>query len=171
MTIRNQIRLRRAERQAEGYLELGMAQYALDALDRVAHAVNSSAHALYLRGEALRTLERYREALAPLKKVAKAEPDNVHVWLALGWCHKRTARIDLAVKALERALAVDPSDALVHYNLACYLSLAGDRERALAHLSRALAIDPHYRNLAHDEPDFDPIRSDPEFQALTSIIV
>jgi Flp pilus assembly protein TadD len=126
---------------------------------------------LYLRGEALRSLERYDEALEPLREAAENRPDNTRVWLALGWCHKRTGRIDLAVESLEKALDVKPCDALNHYNLACYLSLAGKRRRALTHLSKALAIDSDYRALAHDERDFDPIRSDPEFQALTSIIV
>lgn len=147
-----------------------MAQHALDTLDPLGRLATASPHALYLRGEALRTLERYAEALEPLEKAAEARPKGIHVWLALGWCYKRTGRLNRAVEALRRALKVDKSDALVHYNLACYLSLAGDRRRALAHLSRALAIDSHYRRLVHDEPDFDPIRSDPEFQALTSII-
>lgn len=171
MTGGDSIRLRQAEQEAEGYLELGMPDHALRALDRLAEEGDSSAHALYLRGEALRTLHRYREAIGPLRKAVRAEPDEIHLWLALGWCYKRTSRIDLAIDALEQALEVDPSEALVHYNLACYLSLAGDKDRALDHLSRALTIDSDYRRLVHDEPDFDPIRSDPDFQALTSIIV
>ena len=116
-------------------------------------------------------LERYDEALEPLGRAKAIDPDNVGVWLALGWCYKRTARIDRAVEALERASRVAPSDALVHYNLACYLSLAGDTPRALACLAQAIALDSRYRELVHDEPDFDPIRSDPEFIALTSIVV
>jgi tetratricopeptide (TPR) repeat protein len=165
------VRLRRATQRAEGYLELGMPQQALDALDQLPAGPNVGMHVLYLRGEALRMLERYQEALGPLESAAEIDPDEICVWLALGWCYKRTARIDLAVEALGRALAVKPADALVHYNLACYLSLAGNKDAALSHLSRALSIDPHYRNLVHDEPDFDAIRSDPTFQALTSIIV
>jgi Flp pilus assembly protein TadD len=163
--------LRQIEREAEGYLEFGMGEHALDALARLGKAANLSPHALYLRGEALRELERYDEALRPLRRAAKADPDDLHVWLALGWCHKRTARIDLAVRAMERALEVAPSEALVHYNLACYLSLAGDKERALTHLSQAVTLNARFRALAHDEPDFESIRSDPAFQKLTTIVV
>jgi Flp pilus assembly protein TadD len=163
--------LRQIEREAEGYLEFGMAEHALNVLGRLGKAAHLSPHALYLRGEALRELERHDEAIRPLRQAAKADPDNLHVWLALGWCHKRTARIDLAVRALDRALEVEPSEALVHYNLACYLSLAGDKERALTHLSHAVTLDARYRVLAHEEPDFDPIRSDPGFQDVTSIVV
>jgi tetratricopeptide (TPR) repeat protein len=170
-TARNQIRLEQIERHAEGYLELGMAQHALDELDQLRVAAAGSPRALYLRGEALRELERYREALKPLRKAAKVDPDNTHVWLSLGWCHKRTGRVDLAVKALERALEVEPTEPLLQYNLACYLSLVGNKERALAHLSQALKLAPRYREMVHDEPDFDPIRSDPDFEALTRVIV
>jgi len=171
LTTRNRIRLEQIERHAEGYLELDMARHALDELDELGEAAAGSPRALYLRGEALRELERYPEALEPLRKAAQVEPDNIHVWLALGWCHKRTARIDLAVKALERALEVEPTEPLVQYNLACYFSLMGNKERALAHLSQALTLDSSYRVMVHDEPDFDPIRSDPGFQALTQVIV
>jgi Flp pilus assembly protein TadD len=171
LRAQDRVRLRQLERQAEGYLELDMAEHALDVLDRLGDRARWSPHALYLRGEALRELERYEQAVRPLRRAAKADPDNPHVWLALGWCHKRTGRIDLAVKTMERAVEAEPDNPLVHYNLACYLSLAGDKERALAHLSQAFALDPYYRSLVHEEPDFDPIRSDPDFQALVSIIV
>jgi len=170
-SARDHIRLKQIERHAEGYLELGMAQHALDELDELKEATTGSPRALYLRGEALRELERYPEALKPLRKAAKVDPEDIHVWLALGWCHKRMGRVDLAVKALERALEVEATEPLVQYNLACYLSLVGDKEGALAHLSEALALDPRYRAMVHDEPDFDPIRSDPGFQALTQVIV
>ena len=35
----------------------------------------------------------------------------------------------------------------------------------------ALRIDPRYRTMIDDESDFDPLRTDPDFLALTSIIV
>ena len=83
----------------------------------------------------------------------------------------RTGRIDLAIGALEQAGEVAPDEALVQYNLACYCSLAGDKQQALAYLARALAMDAHYRDLIGAEADFDPIRSDPDFQAITGATV
>jgi Flp pilus assembly protein TadD len=166
----NHIRRKQALRQAEGYLELEMSEHALRALARLEDPADFDAHGHYLKGLALRGTERYEEALVPLVRAAKLRPSDVRIWLALGWCHKRTGRVDLAVQDLERALEFDPTGALIHYNLACYLSLFGDKPRALSHLSRALRIDANYRRLVDDEPDFDPIRSDPEFQALTSMI-
>lgn len=169
MTPKSRIRRTKIQREAEGYLELGMPQHALDTLARLGAPDACDTHALYLWGEALRGMQRYREALTPLEQAAEAGPENLHVWFALGWCYKRTGRIDLAIDSLEKVLAVEPSEPLVHYNLACYWSLAGNKRRALEFLSRALDIDPEYGLLIDDEPDFDPLRSDPEFQALCGV--
>ncbi len=174
------------QHQAEGYLELGLPQQALRMLARLgstgrAGGVDSAGadtvdgadgsngvdvRTLYLQGEALRSLERYVEAIVPLRKVAELEPENVRVLLALGWCHKRIGRIDLAIEALETALAADSDEPLIRYNLACYHSVAGDKQQALAYLEQALTLDANYRLLIDHEPDFDPLRADPEFQAI-----
>jgi hypothetical protein len=62
----DRIRLRQIIREAEGYLELGMARHAMEVLERVQSPGTFKSHILRLRGEALRVLERYEEALAPL---------------------------------------------------------------------------------------------------------
>lgn len=170
VTAREQVRRKQLERQAEGYLELGMPQQALETLARLREPRGLRPRALFLQGEALRCLCRYAEALVPLCRASQAEPANVQIWLALGWCYKRTARLDLAIHSLERALEAAPSDALIHYNLACYHSLAGNKRRALSYLAQAFALDPEYRGLVDSEPDFDPLRADPDFQALTRLV-
>lgn len=171
MSGSNRVRIQRILREAEGYLELNMPQTALDLLSRITDPGTFRGQQLYWTGEALRALERYVEAIAVLEQAADLQPSNIHVWLALGWCRKRSGRLDLAITALERAEEVSPEEAIVQYNLACYWSLAGKKQRALAYLSRAISIDSNYRDLIVDERDFDPIRSDPEFRALTEIIV
>ncbi len=148
-----------------------MAEHALEVLHRHSQRRPLSPRGLYLWGEALRSLERYREALVPLVAAAKAAPGDVHVRLALGWCYKRCGKLSQAIAALQQALEASPRDALLHYNLACYFSLAGNKPQALKHLSRALTLESDYRLMVDDEPDFDPIRDDPTFVALTSIIV
>jgi Flp pilus assembly protein TadD len=167
----DRIRRQQLVLQAEGYLELGMPRHALEVLARCGDLDSLPDHALYLQGECLRALDQYREALQPLTKAAEGSPHNVHVWLSLGWCYKRTGRLDMAIESLEEALAVEPNDPLVHYNLACYWSLAKNRRQALAFLSKAIDLKDHYRTLVAAEPDFDPIRSDPAFQALVRVTV
>ena len=162
----DRIRRMKLQHQAEGYLELDLPKQALQLLDRLGEADSVDVRTLSLRGEALRSLERYVDAIVPLRKVAELEPENVKVLLALGWCQKRIGRIDLAIEALEAALAADSEEPLIRYNLACYHSVAGDKRQALAFLEQALALDPNYRRLIDDEPDFDPLRNDPEFHAV-----
>jgi len=181
------VRRKQVLREAEGYLELVIAgqelgslpkglrdEACLLALDSLAHTRFSGAtlpQALLLEGQALKLMERYRDALDPLERSADLAPDNLHVWLALGWCHKRTGRLDLGIQSLESALELDGDDAIVPYNLACYWSLTGNRKLALAYLAQALELDPQYRDMVPAESDFDPIRDDPEFQTLTAVVV
>jgi tetratricopeptide (TPR) repeat protein len=156
---------------AEGYLELGLPAQALAALARLSVDEMQDARALYLRGEALRSLERYDEAIDWLGQAADLVPDDIHIWLALGWCQKRVGRMDAAIGALENALSADPGEAIIYYNLACYWSLVHNKPHALAYLANAFEIDSNYRDLVHEEPDFEPLRNDPDFQELTSVIV
>lgn len=148
-----------------------MYDHALATLDRLGDPADLEVAALYLKGEALKSLGRHTEALVEFQRAAASVPDDVHVRLSMGWCYKRTGRIDLAIEALEEALQVEPGDALLHYNLACYWSLAGSKRRALKYLADALRIDSDYRDLIDAEHDFDPIRDDPDFVSLVSVIV
>lgn len=166
MTVRRHIRREKIQREAEGYLELGLAQHALQTLGRLGDPAGYSTESLYLWGEALRALHRPFEALVPLERAIKAAPEDIRIRLALGWCYKRTGRLDLAVSTLEQALLIEPNESLLHYNLACYLSLSGKKRQALRYLAEAVAMDETYRKMIAGESDFDPIRTDPEFQAV-----
>jgi tetratricopeptide (TPR) repeat protein len=125
--------------------------------------------ASYLMGEALRSLERYREALKPLEVAAALRPAEIGVAIALGWCYKRTHRLAQAIDVLERAQRHNPDDdsGLLHYNLACYWSLAGNAAKALDELAAALDLEPELRNLIAEESDFDQLRGNPDFERLT----
>jgi Flp pilus assembly protein TadD len=164
--MRDRIRRVRIRSEAEGYLELGMAQHALDSLGRLGDPAGFDAESLYLWGEGLRAQERYYEALMPLERAVKVIPQDIRVRMALSWCYKRTGRLDLAIASTEEALRITPTEAVLHYNLACYLSLAGEKCRALRLLNEALTMDPDFGELIDEESDFDPLRSDPEFQKI-----
>ena len=66
---------------------------------------------------------------------------------------------------------VNTGSGILFYNLACYWSLAGGKEHTLEYLQQAFAMNPDYRDMVGKESDFDPLRNDADFQALTSIIV
>lgn len=160
-------RIMRQLDEAEGFLMLGLPRQALEILERRDDWATMLFEASFLRGEALRSLERYREALKPLEVAATLRPADVGVAIALGWCYKRTHRLAQAIDALERAERHHPEVALLHYNLACYWSLAANTTRALDELAQALDLEPELRALIPDEPDFDQLRGNPEFERLT----
>src|SRR3954469_16062685 len=159
-------RIKRQLDEAEGYLMLGLPERALAILGRRADWATMQFEASYLLGEALRSLERYREALKPLEVAAALRPAEVGLAVALGWCYKRTHRLAQAIDALERAARAHPDEPLLHYNLACYWSLARNAPRALDELATALGLEPDLRDLIADEADFDPLRGDPEFERI-----
>lgn len=162
-------RLFRACREAEGYLELGMPREGLRSLQQHQTLVHADARGCYLMGECLRELKRYQEATIPLRRSLALIPDDTHVAIALAWCLKRLGRLEQAIETLEDALHIEPGTAIIHYNLACYWSLARNRRHALQHLARALEIDGNYVDFVRDEPDFDPLRHDPQFQQLVGL--
>ncbi|MEX2188128.1 MAG: tetratricopeptide repeat protein [Pirellulales bacterium] len=184
--IRRQ-QIRQLVREAEGYLDLisaladrwplrsevrdCVAERALATLARLPESMADRATVLLLRGQAFRAMERYADAVSELEEAAVLDKDNLSTHLALGWCYKRLGRVDLAIESLQNGQSVEPDEAIVYYNLACYWSLAKNKEQALDNLSRALAIDANYRDLIDGESDFDNLRGDPEFQALTAVIV
>jgi Flp pilus assembly protein TadD len=166
MNERKSIRRAKLRREAEGYLELGMSQHALSSLSRIGDPAQLDSSSLYLWGEALRSQERYEEAIPPLQRAAEFAPENINIHLALGWCFKRVGRLEMAIAALQQALESEPNEPLLRYNLACYFSLAGNKKRAMQFLSQALEAAPGYRSLIDSESDFDLLRNDPDFLAV-----
>ena len=159
-------RVRRLLDEAEGYLMLDLPRRSLQILGSRPDWSTMQFEANFLKGEALRCLDRYREALKPLEIAATLRPGDKRVALALGWCYKRTNRLAQAIDSLERALREHPYESLLHYNLACYWSLAGNGPKALDALSTALDLDPDLRSLIAEEQDFDQLRGHPEFDRL-----
>ena len=161
-------KIKRQLQAATGYLELGLPLRALEILESRADWATMQFEASFCTGEALRALERHKEALRPLEIAAKLQPDHIGVAIALGWCYKRTHRLAQAIDALERAARHHPKEGLLRYNLACYWSLAGKAAKALEQLAEALKLEPELRYLVAAETDFDGLRDDPSFQELVA---
>jgi tetratricopeptide (TPR) repeat protein len=152
--------------EAEGYMMLDLPGRSLQILESRPDWLNMQFEASFLKGEALRSMKLYREALRPLESAAALRPTDTRVALALGWCYKRTNRLAQAIDSLERALREHPENALLHYNLACYWSLAGNSSKALDELSLALEFDAELRALIANESDFQHLRGNPAFERL-----
>lgn len=187
MTSMNSLRRHLHLRHAAGYIELGelladadvavpaparkLLHRALAELRELPETARSGPVASMLEGRALRALGAWEEALSPLTRAAEAAPDQLEAWLGLGWCLKRLDRLDEAIEKLRSGLEAAPGQPLLLYNLACYHSLTGDVNAAVDHLTKAISIDDRFRDLTGEERDFDPIRSDPRFVAVTHAVV
>jgi tetratricopeptide (TPR) repeat protein len=187
MTAMSRNRRQAILRQAVGYIELGELLVEADrpvpasaqkillrglaTLDELPEPTRSKPDAKLLEGEALRALGHWEEAILPLTLVSEQDPLRLEAWLGLGWCLKRLGRLADAIGILEKGLVASPQQPILHYNLACYLSLGGKVQAAIEHLTQAIASDGRFRELMEVEPDFDPIRKDPRFVAVTSVTI
>ncbi|MCA9068641.1 MAG: hypothetical protein KDA84_06950, partial [Planctomycetaceae bacterium] len=83
---------------AEGYLELQLPERAIDELNRIEDAGELAPYANYLRGQALRNLERYDEAIDALQAAAETipAPFNQQVWGDLSDCFRQEGLQELA---------------------------------------------------------------------------
>lgn len=166
------IRFCHALNEAEGYFELEMYEHSLDILQKLDQRLSKeNLGALYLRGECLRILDRYCEAWKVLEEVASERPGNIYVLVSLAWSQKRAGRIDLACNSIQEALEFEPNNPLLHFNVSCYYSLLGIKKKALEHLHLALVLDPSFQSVIPGEPDFDPMRKEPEFLSLVGSAV
>jgi len=68
-----------------------------------------------------------------------------------------------------RGIRLDPNDEWAHYNRACAYSQLDQREDAIADLKRAIDLDPKCREKAKTDPDFAPLRSDPDVRELVGV--
>ena len=161
-------RVKRWLGEAEGYLDLELYSLANDRLQDARRAKHWPYECQMLLGRYHRDQNRYQEGVPCFERALILKPGDITATVGLGWCLKRVGKVDVAAQAYEAALKHHPQDGLLHYNLACYQSLLGLSSPALKSLNKAIKLDDHFRNLAHDEIDFEPIRELPQFKKVLS---
>lgn len=99
------IRVTKRMAEATGYLEIGMAQQALDRLDGLGDVGPLEAEIELIRGEALRSQHRYEAAAASFRNAARKAPSphNRTAWLALSLCYRQSGDTDRAIQSLALA--------------------------------------------------------------------
>ncbi|MEX0725789.1 MAG: hypothetical protein WD065_05945 [Planctomycetaceae bacterium] len=153
---------------ARGYISLELPGLAQQELARI-HDISKCAFDYhYLQGEAYRLRKEHDKALSHFSLAHDVRPSDLGVLLGMAWCLKRLDQLERAIDMTVQAYRVHPKEPIILYNLACYHALAGNKSDALSWLGRALRMESSLRSLIDDEMDFDPLRSDPDFQFLTS---
>lgn len=173
MSKQSRARRERLLSEADGYLDLDMAEQAHAALDAIDVTDDLRFRVCFLRGLAFRSqhcheraLEYLEQAYAIVHQPNTALPDTVPLLMALAWCYKRTDQLPRSIEMMDEAYRLKPKEAVVLYNLACYWCLSGNKSQALSWLGRAIRLDKNFRQLVADETDFDSLRHDPDFQLI-----
>lgn len=74
-----------------------------------------------------------------------------------------------AIETSEKILRLHPNDSNALYNKACYECKSGFLDESIASLKKAIELNATYSGIANSEGDFDLLRSDPRFVALTGL--
>jgi serine/threonine protein kinase/Tfp pilus assembly protein PilF len=75
-----------------------------------------------------------------------------------------------AIRYAERSLAIDPEDPMLLYNVSCMYASIGRIEQAISCLERAVDKGFGHREWIDNDPDLEPIRSSPRYQAIVDAI-
>jgi tetratricopeptide (TPR) repeat protein len=78
----------------------------------------------------------------------------------------RLGKPELALLHFREAERLQPNYPPTQYNIASYYAVTNDAPRAVQELKKAIAMFPKMKSWLATDPDFDNIRSDPEFQKL-----
>jgi tetratricopeptide (TPR) repeat protein len=99
------VRVSKRLAEAEGYLELGMAQHALDRLDGLDDAGLLASAVDVVRGKAMWQQRRYDDAVESLRSAVARDhsPHHRQAWLALSVYYRDRGLADEAIDRLARA--------------------------------------------------------------------
>jgi adenylate cyclase len=107
-----------------------------------------------------------REGIRRAERQLELDPVNVRA-LSLGsGALVELGQIDRAEQWVLRALEIDPDDGSVLANAACFYAKANRIDEALDVLERTVAKGWGKRDWIEHDPDYDPLRSHPRFQAM-----
>ncbi|UCG50541.1 MAG: protein kinase [Candidatus Latescibacterota bacterium] len=117
-------------------------------------------------GESIKNESALRRALDAVENHLDAKPDDTRAMY-----FKATALFELGEreKALEwgnRALSIDPKDPPVLYFMACFNARFGNLDEAISYLEKCVEAGFSHREWITHDPDMDPLRDHPRFEAL-----
>jgi len=108
----------------------------------------------------------HRKALQLVEKHVELNPDDARA-LNLGASELATAgQRERGLQWAKRSLESDPDDAMMQYNTGCFYAVQGEAQEALACLNKAIRLGYGHREWVENDPDWDSLRNDPQFQAL-----
>jgi adenylate cyclase len=96
-------------------------------------------------------------------------PDDARARITLATAFAERGNKDEAIREGTQALELSPNDPMMLYNCACLYSRLGELPRAMDALRQAIAGGYKSFGWMQHDPDLDPLRNDPEFQAMARL--
>ena len=96
----------------------------------------------YNRGEKLKKLERYEEAIAAYGQAIKIQPKYYEAWYAKGYSLYRLQRYEEAIASYEKVIQLQPEEPMAWYVRGLILGELQRYEDAIASYDKAIEIDP-----------------------------
>ncbi len=157
---------------ARGCFQRGEMEQAARLFEEAA-GVREDYQARFFAAQSYATLGRAAEAEAAYRRAAQVAEDHLalnpddpraYTMCAVALC--RTGQPERGLACARRAVEVDPDDAGVCYNVACLYALEGRVDDALGFLEAAFRHGFGDKAWIEHDPDLEPLRGEPRFQAL-----
>jgi len=110
--------------------------------------------------------QAYERALERGTKFLDLDPSDARPYVLGAGALARLGENERAKQWAERAMSLAPDDDAVLYNAGCALAVLGEQERALDALERAIDAGLAGGDWIPRDPDWEPLRDHPRFQAL-----
>ena len=128
--------------QAEDSLDRGDAEGAIDICEQVLQLAPGHPGALFVQGDALRTVGRLDDAFAAYRTAALARPDHAASWASLALTAFELLRFEDSRRAADRAIREDSRNPEAWWVRALLRERRGDRSGADRALQHAFWLDP-----------------------------
>ncbi|MCD6309572.1 MAG: tetratricopeptide repeat protein, partial [Candidatus Eremiobacteraeota bacterium] len=154
----------------EAYRALGLAHLAAGEVEKARSAFlkmgKSDSYGYIMIGNYLFDKGAYKDAMESYREALEINPSDEHCLLQLGNCLYHEKDYKGAIVVYHTLLRSHPKNAMGHYNLAKSFVMAGKEKQALSELKKAIKLASEFKDDAKDNPAFDRLRHQPEFQKI-----
>jgi tetratricopeptide (TPR) repeat protein len=143
---------------AEGYLQLGLLEDALEELQRLTPSERLQPDSLLIESAILMRARRWVEALERNEELIRRSPRAYQGYLHASFCLHELGRTTEARDRLLSAPLFVTEQALFYYNLACYEAQLENPDEAASLLRIAFRRDAALCQVALQDPDLEPVQ-------------
>ena len=152
---------------ARGYLDLGMVAEAEAELAAIGSPENDRPEVHAVRVALLHEKRDWHELRRIAAVLVERQPDEPGWWVSFAFATRRTMSLEEAREILLAAERAHPQEAIIHFNLGCYACQLGEFDEARRRVARSIELRSELRELAHHDPDLQPLRDqDPSVFAV-----